>query len=643
MSREAPPREAPVDQLTLPAPERPLHSAVWLALPLLGLALFVAYRLATGASLRELTRLDGYGRETLDSWRLTASGAAALMLMGFMAARRKGRELWVAADVVAGALPWVVALAAQSLVGRRAEVDALSRGGVWGGDALIERVVGTLVMHEVRGLGALVSGCLWGSAALAWLLPHFEKPRWRGMGLAVVTLPLWGVAYGFPAEAGALPWLAAAFLSGVVALVGSQSSLAARQAGRSAVVLATLCVLALLTATQCATLPERAVTTREAYIVQHGTLLATLSAARLGAILALLPATLAARWITRRGDPAPSWAATVALVLAFVGMMTLDRVGSRVAQERLAPAPWPVWADVDVQPLPLAAGVPATGDGPQPRFIVSAGALRDPGGVVLSPLDDVRAVARALSGSTTHAELTPDPWTMGAGRRPPRAPEPAAPVGERLAIVALDVAAEPLPVCRGARLSLLLDRSVTMADLRAVVSAALLAGVSELDLVGPLALSAAEKLRLADALRESGQEGALPLGGSDELRFVDATLALPSLGVAALDALRYEVGATSVVTPSACWRAELLGEQEPDADEPVASPQADGPGPGELGGPVGERLNEAPPESYDRPPARAPRALWLDPGRDVASFLLDTSSPDSRATIVMWALDPPAP
>ena len=200
--------------------------------------------------------------------------------------------------------------------------------------------------------------------------------------------------------------------------------------------------------------------------------------------------------------------------------------------------------------------------------------------------------------------------------------------------MALDVPAERRALCPGRALRVLVDRSLEMADLRTFVQVATEAGVVELDVVGPRALDADTKLTLQRALEASRLTGVLPLGG-DELSYITALSALPATGVPAMDAVRLAVGGGTGLMPCACWRAQVWGTEDAEA-VPTEGQEDDRA--------LGEQLNEAPPE-HDRwglPPV-PPAPLWLDPDRDVTSFVLQATSHQRDNRAFMWTLDPPAP
>ena len=644
MSREAPPREAPLDIDSsadglrngegAPTPPKAPFSALWLGLPLLAWTVPFDYHMAAHGRVD----INTFGRGFMRSLWFGVSALSVLLLVSSMAARRKGRALWVAFDVMAGSLPWVVALAQQSIVSRQSAHPHWHDASrpLWGAESTLVHAFNALQMHEPRGLGALMSASLWAGAAVGWLLPT-DNPRWRGATLLVVVLPVWGIAYSFSGDAGALPALGAGLLSVVLAITGTQTSVAARERGRAALVLATLALLALLVATVCDAIVAMGMLERPGFLSHHSTLLGLLSAARLGAIVCLLPAALASRWLIQKGDARPATAATVALLLAFVGVLGLDRVGTRMALERTTPEPSPPWAGADVHPLAVASGTDWQRSHAHQRFILSAGVLQDAQGQTVAPLSDPRRLGDALQ-ATFHAR---GPREGTSPRDPLESLGTERSLGSRLAIVAMPAAPQRSD-CPGPILTVLVDRSASMADLRAFVSAATTAGVSELDVAGPLALAVDEKRALAEVLRRAGQDGAFPLGSTDELAYLDAMLALPRLGVPALDALRLQAAASPVALPSACWRTTLLGE--PDAAVP-GDTSPDGAreqpqDPGEV--PPGEVVNEA---MFDEAPVvrRPPVALWLDPARDVAAVLMESTTTRPGRESVIWLLDPPAP
>ncbi|MEZ4326934.1 MAG: hypothetical protein R3B40_17080 [Polyangiales bacterium] len=620
MSREAPPREAPVPTPDAPAPERTPHSVIWLMLPLLALGLPFAHRLATGTRVNRLFELGFRPRMLEDVW-LASALVGALVLVGCMAARRRGRHVWAALDVVAGSLPWFVSLAAQSTSSQARSPFHPTDLALWGEEDAVPALWQTFVMHEVRGLGALMSACLWAAAALGWLVSRVDRPRPRGAALVVATLPVWGVVYGFPAEAGALPALAAAFLSSVVAFAGTQHSAPAREGARMAIVLATLTVLASWVTTVCHTLVGLQTVERAALIGHHALIFGTLSAARLGAVVALLPAALAMRWLLRPGDPRIPWPANLALIVAFVGVLGMDRVGTRLSLARGVPRPWPPWAEVEVTPLPVGDAWP-NGERRFARFILDDEGVRDASGQLLARYSDSETLARVLTTAPLAWSTSPD----GDGTMLPGEVD----LSERLAIVPVSDVAQQQPLCPGRVVRVLVDRAMRMQDLRTFVRAATDAGVVELDVVGPRALDGATKRALQQALEASGVDGAFPFGG-DELSYIAAVSALPPTGVPALDVVRVELGGGTGLLPCPCWRAQVWGTDQ--ATEAV-------PADDRL---LGEQLNEAPPDERWRAAPVAPTTLWLDPDRDVTSFVLEATTRHPRGRSVMWTLEPPAP
>ncbi|MCB9659746.1 MAG: hypothetical protein H6726_19010 [Sandaracinaceae bacterium] len=630
MSREAPPREAPAPALERPAPEREPHSAVWLMLPLVALCLPFAYRVATGTRVNRVFELGFRQRALGDVW-LVCALVGALVLVGCMVARRRGHHVWAALDVVAGSLPWFVSLAAQSTSLRASPPFDDRDVPLWGLGEPEEALVATYYMHEARAIGALTAACLWAAAATVWLAARADRPHARGAALGIVTLPVWGVVYGFPAEAGPMPALAAAFFTGLVAFAGTQRSPEAREGARTAIVLGTLTVLAVWVATACYTVVGVQTVFQAGLLTKHRVVFDTLSAARLGALVALVPAALGMRWLVRPGDARVGGPANVALILAFVGVLGMDRVGTRLSLARATPDPWPPWASVDVTPVPVGDAWIDRGRRAA-RFILTDAGVLDPSGQLVARYADTEALSRALV-SAPLAQQHDAPEVPGPV--PNTSPRPGeVELGERMAIVALDVPAERRALCPGRALRVLVDRSLEMADLRTFVQVATEAGVVELDVVGPRALDADTKLTLQRALEASGLTGVLPLGG-DELSYITALSALPATGVPAMDAVRLAVGGGTGLMPCACWRAQVWGTEDAEA-VPTEGQEDDRA--------LGEQLNEAPPE-HDRwglPPV-PPAPLWLDPDRDVTSFVLQATSHQRDNRAFMWTLDPPAP
>lgn len=626
MSREAPP-DSPADPKVAPPEEH--HAILWLALPLIALGLPVAYRLALTGDLEDALRVRFVSND-LELFWYAACLVSAVALLGFMAARRRGRALWPAMDVIVGAFPWVVALAAQSLRGEP-RYDAYRSAGIdeafpWGLVDVTNVLVTGLTMSEARGVGALMSAALWASAAVGLLLPHAEAPRWRGAGLVIVTLPAWAVACGFLSSGSVLPFLGAALLSGVVLFAGTQESPEARTSARASVLLASLVVIALDVSAVCETLVETRPFTVAQYFAVHGRLYDTLRAAQWGSLVMLLPAMLAIGWLWRRGDPPTPLAGRVFLAVAVVGMPALDLAGTRLALARITPVEWPPWANLGVDALPLGEGANPTMRGRvPPRFILARGELRDDRGERVALLSDPAALRAALA-SASMARLG-DP--MGSER------------GERLAIVpqSYNDQAAVVSICPGRVVSLLLDRSLTMADLRTFVAAAVANEVVELDVVGPSVLGPDAALALQSAMRAAGAEATWPGGSEAERAHRRAAEALPATGFPPADLLRTPLDAHVALLPSPCWLAQLASA----ADLAPGGLAPDGIAPSRaIEDSLNEVLQEAPMQMRRLEPA-PPRALWLDPSRDVAAFLLDATASHSSADTVIWTLEPPAP
>lgn len=624
MSREAPP-DSPADPKVAPPEEH--HAILWLALPLFALGLPVAYRLALTGDIEDALRVSFVSND-LELFWYAACLVSALALLGFMAARRRGRPLWPAMDVIVGGFPWVIALAAQSLRGEP-RYDSYRSAGIdetfsWGLVDITDVLVTGLTMCEARGVGALMAAALWASAAVGLLLPHAETPRWRGAGLVIVTLPAWGVAYGFLSSGSALPFIGAALLSAVVLFAGTQESPEARAAARASVLLASLAAIALNVSAACETLVETRPFTVAEYFAVHGRLYDTLRAARYGSIVMLLPALLAARWMWRTGDPGTPLAGRLLLVMAVVGMPVLDAVGTHLALTRITPGEWPPWANVQVDPLPLGDGASSTMRRREPlRFILVEGELRDARGERLALLSDAAALRAALADAPM-ATLE-DPTGIECG--------------ERLAIMPSYDQAAVIPVCPGRVVSVLLDRSLRMADLRAFVAAAVANEVVELDVVGPSVLWPDAKLALQHALRAAGQEAAWPRGSNDERDYLRAAGSLPATGFGPADLQRAPLDAHVALLPSPCWLGQLGSATAPTPGE--LPPDGIAPSPAVVDS-LNEVLHEAAIQMRRLEPT-PPRALWLDPSRDVAGFLLEATAPGSSGHTVIWTLEPPAP
>jgi hypothetical protein len=581
MSREAPP-ESPPDVRV--APPEAHHAAVWLALPLVALALPVAYRLVVTGDLDDALRVRFVSREITRFW-YAATFVSALVLTGFMAARRRGRTVWPAMDVMVAGFPWVIALAAQSLVAEPSQFyweDGDNGVLPWGLIDVTHSLLLGMNMAEARGVGALVAAAFCASAAVGLLLPQAEAPRLRGAGLVIVTLPAWGVTYGFLSSGSVLPFIGAALLSAVVAFAGTQSSPDARSAARAAVLLASLSAIALNVSAACETVVASRPFHAPDFFAAHARLYDTLRAAKLSGIVMLIPALLARAWLTPADLPRPSPGSRVLLALALVGMVALDEAGTRMALARITPDAWPPWAHVEVTPLPL--GEDARSDvrrSEPPRYILAAGELRDASGQRVAQLSDAAALRAALASAPLAQREAP----MGAE------------LGERLAIMpVMDQAPTPAPLCPGRVVSVLLDRTVSMADLRAFVAAAVASGVVELDVVGPLVLSPAAKQALHQAVRAAGLEASWPLGSEDELDYTRVAGALPATGFAPLDLQRQPLTAHTALLPSPCWLTQLAG---PPADSGSEAP--DQPTPSTVPGTaeLGERLNEMPPRATE--------------------------------------------
>jgi hypothetical protein len=570
MSREAPP-ESPPD-VRVPPPDAH-HAALWLALPLVGLALPVAYRVVMEGDLEDALQVN-FVRNELEVFWYAATFVSALVLMGFMAARRRGRTVWPAMDVIVAVFPWVIALAAQSLVGAPRHRPWDNGVFPWGLVDPTNVLISGMAMAGDRGVGALVAAALCASAAVGLLLPHAEAPRVRGAGLVIVTLPAWGVAYGFLSSGSVLPFIGAALLSGVVAFAGTQSSPAARSAGRAAVLLASLSAIALNVAAACETVVASRAFLAPDFFAAHARLYDTLRAAKLSSIVMLVPALLARAWLTHADLPRPSLGSRLLLALALVGMVALDEAGTRMALARITPDPWPPWAHVEVTPLPLGEHArSAARRSEPPRFILVAGELRNGSGRRVARLSDAAALRAALASAPLVL------WEAPVG----------AEQGERLAIMpAMDQAPTPAPLCPGRVVSVLLDRTVSMADLRTFVAAAVASGVVELDVAGPVVLSPEAKLALHQAVRAAGLEASSPLNSEDELDYTRVAGALPATGFAPLDMQRQPVAAHTALLPSPCWLTQLAtqrGEAAPPLDIGVFE--------------LGERLNEMPPRTTE--------------------------------------------
>ena len=624
MSREAPP-ESPPD-VRVPPPEAH-HAAVWLALPLVALALPVAYRLVVTGDLDDALRVRFVSRELTRFW-YAATFVSALVLTGFMAARRRGRTVWPAMDVMVAVFPWVIALAAQSLVGdpHQSYWEDGDNGVLpWGLIDVSHTLFLGMNMADARGVGALVAAALCASAAVGLLLPHAEAPRLRGAGLVIVTLPAWGVAYGFLSSGSVLPFIGAALLSAVVAFAGTQSSPDARGAAGAAVLLASLSAIALNVAAACETVVASRAFLAPDFFAAHAGLYDTLRAAKLSGIVMLVPALLARAWLAHPDLPRPSVGSRLLFALALGGMVALDEGGTHMALARITPDVWPPWAHVEVTPLPL--GEDARSDlrwSEPPRYILAAGELRDASGQRVARLSDVAALRAALASAPL------------AQREAPMRAE----LGERLAIMpVMDQAPTPAPLCPGRVVSVLVDRTVSMADLRAFVAAGVASGVVELDVVGPLVLLPADKQALLVAVRAAGLEASWPHGSADELDYTRVAGALPATGFAPLDLQRQPLTAHTALLPSPCWLTQLAG---PPADSGSEAP--DQPTPSTVPGTaeLGERFNEMPVESYRVIELRTV-GLWLDPTLTVGDFLLAATTDTERDTRVIWTLEPPAP
>jgi hypothetical protein len=186
--------------------------------------------------------------------------------------------------------------------------------------------------------------------------------------------------------------------------------------------------------------------------------------------------------------------------------------------------------------------------------------------------------------------------------------------------------------------SVLLDRTVSMADLRAFVAAAVVSGVVELDVVGPLVLSPADKQALHQAVRAAGLEASWPLGSEDELDYTRVAGALPATGFAPLDLQRQPLAAHTALLPSPCWLTQLAG---PPADSGREAPTRPPQHPG--GHPRAGRAPERDaPRDYRVIELRTV-GLWLDPTLTVGDFLLAATTDTERDTRVIWTLEPPAP
>lgn len=625
MSREAPP-ESPPD-VRVPPPEAH-HAALWLALPLVALALPVAYRVVMEGDLEDALRVR-FLSKNLELFWYAATLVSALVLVGFMAVRRRGRTVWPAMDVIVAVFPWVIALAAQSLASaeRYRDYDRSWDAGVlpWGLVDPTEALVRALTMSEARGVGALVAAALCASAAVGMLLPNAGAPRWRGAGLVIVTLPAWGVAYGFLSSGSVLPFIGAALLSGVVGFAGTQESPAARAAGRAAVLLAALAAIALNVAAACETIVASRPFETQDFFAAHARLYDTLRAARLSGIVMLVPALLARAWLTHADLPRSSLGSRVLLAVALLGVVVLDEAGTRTALARIMPAAWPPWAHVEVTPLPLGehAHFEERRSEP-PRFILSAGELRDGSGRPVAPVSDAAALRAALASAPLVR------WEAPSG----------AEQGERLAIMpAMDQAPTPAPLCPGRVVSVLLDRTASMADLRAFVAAAVVSGVVELDVAGPMALWPQAKRALEQAVRAAGLEASWPHGSHDELDYIRVAGALPATGFAPVDLQRQPLTAHTALLPSPCWLTQLAGPPAgpgSDAQSPLAPSTPEGTA--ELG----ERLNEMPPDDARVIELRTV-GLWLDPALTAGDFLLAATMDTERDTRVIWTLEPPAP
>ncbi len=647
MSREAPPDLSTgtgTGQPHDPAqggpkpPEEP-HSPMWLMLPLVALALPWVYRVVQLESVNQALRVR-FERDILEPIWMASSVGAAIALVAFMQLRRRGRTIWVVMDLVAGSLPWVVSLAAQSVTGissngaRYRAADNL----IYGIPSPYSAVLQGAIMGEARGLGALMSASLWWAAACGMLVQSGRGPRaaegMRGAGLVVVCLPAWALAYLFVGSGSQLAWVAALWLSACTAYIGLRSSSAQRPMAAAGMVLASMVAVALTTTATCEGLERSLVTMGQDRTATYTMLGALLDASWAAPFALLLAAALVAGWLfDRRGV-----ASGVALAVACLGMTVLDRAGTQQAWERLVPEPWPPWDGVRVQPLPLQSErVVQERRRPPMTLILSAGALQSSEGQVLAPLSEREAVISVLASAEQAAWVAPDGTA----------------IGERLAIApAREDAYYPPPLCSGKVISLLIDRSVGMRDLRLFVEAAVRAEVSEIDLVGPAAPDAAELLRRASALAQDA--GAAPAPGDPHAR-LDALLDTPlppASGFPPADALRFDVRTATVRTPTRCNIA-LLGEDEGLVPNPSASPNDLGSpedpespeDPGDLGDfleePLGEQFNEMVEARAYLPPE--PRALWLDPAADIVGVLLRSSAEADSQTQLIWVLDAPAP
>lgn len=622
MSREAPP-DSPPDPKVAPTEEH--HAILWMALPLVALGLPFAYRLAVSGSMSDALRINFVLNDLELAW-FAASLTSALTLLGFMAARRRGRTVWPAMDVIVGAFPWVIALAAQSMRGGNNSVLARSMASYdvepWGLVPSTEVLVTALTMCEERGIGALMTAALWASAAVSFFLPHADAPRWRGASLVVVTLPAWGVAYGFGSSGSLLPFIGAAWLSGLVLFAGTQTSPAARSAGQTSVLLGALVVIALNVSAACEALVALPAFDAPSYFAVHARLYDTLRALKLSGFLLFLPAVLARVWLARSDDPpAESSGSRALLAVAVVSILVLDHAGTGLALSRVTPAEWPPWAGLDVEPMLLSDSASgASRRSATPRYILAAGELRNARGEQVARLSDAAAIQAELAQAPM-ARLDPrlgDEW------------------GERLAIMPqLDQAPEPVPICHGRTLSVLLDRTLPMADLRAFVAAAVVSNVVELDVVGPAVFTTDAKHALLEALRAAGQEGAWPTDPADERAYLQAARALPATGFAAADLSAQPATFHLALLPTPCWMTQLAGAPPTAPASPLGS---------QPGGAVqaGEVLNEMPANYVEPLPPGPPRALWLDPARDVQEFLLGATRERPNAAVI-WTLEAPAP